>query len=195
MQCRARQAETFYIVTGSGGPEDRVLKNTSYCRFVTDHTRAALKDHHLKPLSYELLKCGSGQEEINVLHLPHCVGSYAGADGPCCRCEGALLFYSALHKSHVSRGHKFANWVMFSDDDYFVRLNYLQSILDTPALPHDKEYALVPSSDFEVMPTGHGHNSTERPKMGLFHQGVCRSSCMFRVPVSAFASYFLSMNL
>lgn len=77
-----------------------------------------------------------------------------------------MLFYSALHKAHTYHKRHIPNWFMFSDDDYFVRLDYLEAILDNTKTPPYREYALVPSVNFDRMQTA--HNMTERPNYGLF---------------------------
>lgn len=144
--------------------------------------RNYLEHVHADTNKFEVYTCGQGREEINVLHLPHCLGNYAGAAGPCCRCQGAMLFYAALHSAHAVHEHKFPEWFTFSDDDYYMRLEYLEAIVETAVSPHEREYALVPSAMMETVHTK--TKATERPNYGLFRQGNCTSPCLFRVPVS-----------
>ena len=176
----------FYIVTGAGGPESRVLPNTKYCKSNTAHMRNYLEHVHANTSKFEVYTCGEGREEINVLHLPHCLGTYAGARGPCCRCESAMLFYAAMHKAHAVHEHKFPEWMIFADDDYFMRLELLEATLETTVTPHDKEYALASSVFMSKLHREYNgtNTGTLKPFNGLHLAGQkCVSPCIFKLPV------------
>lgn len=69
-------AKVFYMVTGSGDSEKRILNNISYCNDYSTYYHGLLNRNY-----FEIYRCGI----VNVLHLPHCDGSNWGPDGPCCR--------------------------------------------------------------------------------------------------------------
>ena len=151
----AKHAKVFYIVTGKGGSEDKALKQSTRCRDTTKHFRDFLGRHHVQPQSFEVFHCGEPALGMNVLHLPHCEGSYWGPKGPCCRCEAAALFYLALHSHHRINHNTtaFPNWFLFADDDFYVRLNYLEAMLTKPQFPADHPYAVTSSCNFDSYQT------------------------------------------
>ena len=192
----ARHAKVFYIVTGKGGSEDKVLnKDNKGCREGTKHFREMLKNHHAKPQSYEMFHCGEPELGMNVLHLAQCEGSYWGPKGPCCRCEGAMLFYLALHSHHQSEhGNSnnthahFPDWFLFADDDFYVRLNFFESMLMKAQFPVDRPYAVTSSCNFDPYSTKVNGTDvkTERQNYGLFRHGGgnCTVPCVHRSAVS-----------
>ena len=76
----AKHAKVFYAVTGKGGPQDRVLGNASACNNETIMFRKMLHNHHAKPRSFDVYRCGEPELGMHVLHLPRCEDSYAGAE-------------------------------------------------------------------------------------------------------------------
>ena len=151
----AKHAKVFYIVTGNGDPEQRVYKNETSCRNETLLFRKMLHNFHYKPRNefvdtrhqFEVYNCGDPELRLTFLHLPRCEATYAGAEGPCCRCEGAMLFFLALHKHHKSGNDAyssksaFPDWFLFADDDYYVRLNYLYAIVNKAVTPARADFS------------------------------------------------------
>ena len=81
-----------------------------------------------------------------------------------------MLFYLALANEHASRGEPFPSWFIFSDDDYFTRLHYLETMLAPYAGP-DKAYALVSSSGLDEMYLDkQQRHVTKRVNFGLFQK-------------------------
>jgi hypothetical protein len=83
-------AKVLYMVTGHGESEKRILKNQTYCNDYSPYYHGLLKRNY-----FEIYRCGI----VNVLHFPHCDGSMWGPDGPCCRNNGAMLFFNDMHKA------------------------------------------------------------------------------------------------
>jgi hypothetical protein len=73
----ASHAKVFFMVTGSERAENRVIRNETNCRNLSDHFTNILGGK----TSQEVYKCA----EIMVLHLPQCEGTGWGPAGPCCR--------------------------------------------------------------------------------------------------------------
>ena len=188
----ARHSRVFYVVTGASDNSNKVYSSDA-CTDLTNNYQTKLQYFHTKPTSYSIYQCGkSEQETILFLHLPHCVDEYWGPKGPCCRCEGAILFYTALYKQHMAiNKHKinsqlFPNWFVFADDDYYMRLGLLASILKNPMTPPTNEYSLVTScgfDDFRTIVNSSYVVRTERQNFGLFQKDGCRVPCLHRTAV------------
>ena len=203
----AKHAKVFYVVTGKGGPEERVFKNESSCRNETLVFRKMLQHFHYKPRNefvdtrhqFEIYNCGEPELRLTFLHLPRCEATYAGAEGPCCRCEGAMLFFLALHKHHKSGNDAyssktpFPDWFLFADDDYYIRLNYLYAIVNKAVTPATNEYALFSQSGFDRYKTKINgiDGETERQGYGLFQKenGNCTARCVHRMNWMGFGGY------
>ena len=192
----AKHAKVFYVVTGKGGPEDQAFSNHTACRDATKHFNGFLGPYHAKPDSYEVHHCGEPELGMNVLHLPTCEGTYWGPKGPCCRCEGAMLFYLALHNHHRMTHHndsQFPDWFLFADDDFYVRLNYLEAIIKKPQFPADHSYAVTSSCNFDKYRTKENGKDvdTERQNFGLFRHGGgnCTVGCIHRSAWMGFVMY------
>ena len=105
-----------------------------------------------------------------------------------------MLFYLALANDHANRGEPFPSWFIFSDDDYFTRLHYLESML-APYSASDKPYALVSSSGLDQLFLDEKQEkSTKRVNFGLFQkaQGDCTVPCVHRVPWMGWGGFSLA---
>ena len=76
----ARHLHYFFMVTGKGESERRVLERSEHCRNISDHYVKLLRGGGRQ----QVYDCGHG---ISVLHLPQCNGESWWAEGPCCRCQ------------------------------------------------------------------------------------------------------------
>ena len=102
-----------------------------------------------------------------------------------------MLFYAAMHKAHSVHMHQYPEWFVFSDDDFYMRLELLEATLETPVTPHDKEYAVTGSYFMTAMHrvVNGTEVDTHRPQNGLWVKGQqCVSPCLFRVAVSIIIS-------
>ena len=135
-QTWASRAHVFFGVTGQGSAESRALRNQTACRNQTLHFYELMN----RP-SYEfhVYNCTG---DIRILHFPYCNGESFGAQGPCCRCNGAMKFFLDLYQAH--RRGSFPQWFVFSDDDYYMRLEYLEAVLAAPSLDPFDAYSLRP---------------------------------------------------
>ena len=110
----AHHAKHFYSVVGRGKAELKVLANQKYCTNLTDaylHQTSRL----LYPRTEQAFSCNG----IRVLFLPECKDGGFGAEGPCCRCQGAMRYYLNI----AAVDPEYPPWFMFSDDDYYTRLH------------------------------------------------------------------------
>ena len=110
----AHHVKHFYSVVGRGKAELRALANQKYCTNLTD-TYLHQTSHLLNPRTEQVFSCNG----IRVLFLPDCKDGGFGAEGPCCRCQGAMRYY--LNMAAVDPDYP--PWFMFSDDDYYTRLH------------------------------------------------------------------------
>eukprot|EP01038_Epipyxis_sp_PR26KG_P009409 gene9409-12671_t len=180
-----KHVEHFYMVVGDGANDRKVVLAPSHCINLTS--------------SYEekLQKTGWGHMYscmgIKVLYLPDCEGSSWGAKGPCCRCEKAMLFYLLLR--HSNYWHNFPNWFTFSDDDYFVRLYYLEGLLES--LNPAKSFVGLSGGGMPVhvnsTSTNHDDNKDKtvfRPNFGEFPNNKnCSIPCVHRYELIGWAMY------
>lgn len=187
------------MVTGTGSATEKVLfSNNQNCRNQSSHFESYLRKYHTRPGSFQVYHCGDKNEMIPVLYIPHCIDEYHGADGPCCLNEAAILFYSALYKanSETSKSNQFPNWFVFSDDDYYLRLTFINSILNSGKTPSSKPFVFVSSNNVEdTLKTQISKDKlieTVRPGIGLWMQSLtCTVPCIHRTGVSC---YFSSLN-
>ena len=170
----ARYIKHVYVVTGAGDAEKRILNDPQYCTNITHHDPAAVshtgpgtKSHH------QVYLCAG----IHILHFPRCEGTAWGPRGPCCRCESAMKYFLESHRVlHASNGpssnsvlHRrpqsdtttsqppqpqqpqssYPNWFVFADDDYWMRMHYLSSVLSH--FDAEKPYALVSQNNFNIV--------------------------------------------
>jgi hypothetical protein len=81
------------------------------------------------PIKWQLVRC----HERPILFVPGCTSEYYGHNGPCCRAEAALRF--VVDAGHVpladgrGGGGDGVKWVIFADDDMFVRPAPLLALL------------------------------------------------------------------
>ena len=163
----ARYIKHFYVVTGTGDAESRVLNNPQYCSNVTQHGSAGSIDdmHYTSTKSHhKMYLCAN----IHILHFPRCEGTAWGPRGPCCRCESAMKYFLESHRHHThlqqinemhhhqihdttssSSQHSYPNWFVFADDDYWMRMHYLSSVLSH--FDHNKAYALLSQTNFNIV--------------------------------------------
>ena len=118
----ARHVKYFYMVTGRGKEEAKAFSSAK-CVNTTQHYSQILGRRQ------EMLRC----QGINVLTFDECDNSGWGWKGPCCRAEGAMRFFLDLRNSGNIK--KFPQWLLFADDDYFVRLHMPHGLATHPRLP------------------------------------------------------------
>lgn len=126
----AIHARYFYLVTGHSSSETRVFSNESNCKNQTS-SYIDLFPHFNK----QVYKC----KGIKVLHIPTCDGTSWGPHGPCCRCQHAMEYFIDMYNIHKN----YADWFIFSDDDYYMRLEYLSEVLNNPLTPSTGHYAIT----------------------------------------------------
>jgi hypothetical protein len=82
---------------------------------------------------------------------------------------------------HNARPHAFPNWFLFSDDDYYMRLEYLDALVSNPRTPSTGAFALQPWGwKKRRKPAGEGRDWVFRPNYGLF-AAPCKVPCAHRV--------------
>ena len=114
----------FFLVTGNGEHERNSFSNISFCTNLTHHylLMTAIQEQ-------QVYLCNG----VHILHIPICNANSWGPNGPCCRCQGAMKFFLAMYEYSHRNSHntivEFPEWFIFSDDDYYIRLHLLQSIL------------------------------------------------------------------
>jgi hypothetical protein len=196
----ARHVSHFYIVTGNGQAEKLILSNSSSaaCRNLTYFFQQMI------PMNYfEMHECGD-KVEIMILHLPHCSGDAWGPDAACCRCQGAMTFYHDMHhyyqiqlntklNSSNHKVNKYPNWMTFSDDDYYVRMTYLEAVLNNPKTPSSGSFIVhgAGGGDNVVEP---GRNLSNIRKTGWgawLYNHNCSVPCMHRMPWLSWAGFAL----
>lgn len=181
--------QEFYMVTGNGDSESRVLSNGNIC---TNHT----KEYNHNELTtsrgnMEIYKC----REVLVLHIPFCSNHFNHPDGPCCRCNAAMNYY--LNK--VTLYEKYPKWFTFSDDDYYIRAEYLQSILQN-FQDKDKPHIIIPfgyrekflnwnmnPDEYELLPIG-DNKLQKYTQYCLWHKD-CDNTCAHRCIMSSFGGF------
>ena len=91
----ARYVRHFFVVTGAGEAEKRILADRTHCVNVTAHHGM----EHIGVLhtadNYQMYQCGG----IHVLHFPMCDGTGWGSKGPCCRCERTMRYFLDMEVS------------------------------------------------------------------------------------------------
>ena len=136
-----KRINEFYMVTGDGDVERKVLYNNSIC---TNHTNDYINGELITQKgTMEIYKC----LDINVLHIPFCSNHNFYPNGPCCRCNAAMNYY--LNKILID--DKLPQWFIFSDDDFYIRTDYVQSILHHMK---SKDYHLNIESPYIIIPFG-----------------------------------------
>ena len=151
---------------------------------------------------------------VRILNFPTCDGSMFGAKGPCCRCNGAMKFFLDLHfllKSSTSvslpgsslRGsragefHRPPDWFIFADDDYFLRMHYIEAVLSN--YPAKNAYAIkLWGNGDEATKTRKGNISSQKEKgvdqgregMGMFiYNSNCSQPCTHRLSWMGLGGY------
>lgn len=196
----AKHAKYFFYVTGNGEPERYILPNESVCKNVSKAFHMMIPD-----FKQEVYECNN----IMILHLPYCNGESWGSNGPCCRCQGAMKFFldvkdvhesgkDILHHS-ISHHHKrdeivkgdkfsFADWFIFSDDDFYIRLNFLESLLMNPATPPSEPFTIIPESPVTATVFGSSKHHRSSFGMGLYNEN-CTNSCIHRFSWMSFGGF------
>ena len=178
----------FYGVTGNGIKEKEIFSETSrICANLTD-------SHQFKDVLVrgELYECsGSNSTKVRILHLRTCEGTKFGAKGPCCRCNGAMNFFLDSFRRSKFEHSRHPRWFIFADDDYFLRIHYIEAILE--AYDPRKSFAIklwgngdrsVGSPDFE-----NGVNQG-RPGFGLsIYNNNCTHPCVHGVEWMGFGGF------
>jgi len=127
----------------------------------------------------DVYRCGS----VKILYLPYCDTSGWGPDGPCCRCEGAMKFYSNMEAS-VSN---YPKWFLFSDDDYFVRTYKLKGLLSQ--FDPRKPVAVTEKRTERVDPSTHIVARTTTYAWLPFFDNECSVPCTHRTVWLGFAVF------
>lgn len=180
-QTWASKATHFYGVTGSGESETRIF-NRHQCRNLshpsTHHPHHAYRSYSNHP--HVLYECAG----TKILHVPACDGSSWGADGPCCRCSGAMKFF--LDLLTLPRPPQ---WFIFADDDYFMRLHYLDSLFSSYPAPTTTPYAAIlwGSGDHDFQPASPS-NSIKQGRSG-YGLGQCKVPCVHRLGWMGFGGF------
>ena len=159
----ASHVDHFYGVTGAGPAEIRVFNSqpsSSAKSMCVNISKTYLVDDRHVDLSNngsnkrEIFECKNSSMNVRILHLPQCDGSNFGARGPCCRCNEAMKFFLDLHSllkssssslmqegGGKSQYHRHPpDWFIFADDDYFLRMHYIETVLSN--YPAKKAYAI-----------------------------------------------------
>lgn len=83
----------------------------------------------------------------------------------------------------------FPDWFIFCDDDYYIRLHMIESILSNPLTPAYKPYALYPMH-WEGYESGQPNNLIPRFGYGLeIYNRNCTSPCIHQFPWLSFAGF------
>ena len=84
---------------------------------------------------------------------------------------------------HTHASRPYPKWFIFADDDYWMRMTYLCSLIEHLDLRPDKDYALVPADFFNLISSG--NRSTMRTSKGALAYNIkCKVPCAHRMPVS-----------
>lgn len=184
----ASHVKHFYMVTGEGEAERLILGNESACTNLTLKFRSFTHNN-----KQEMYKCGP----VMVLHFPHCNGDSWGPDGPCCRCQNAMKFFLDMHNymsvQQIKSGEtmSYPNWFIFSDDDYYMRVHYLQTVLENAATHPSHPYAIVAyNTQVFSTPAMNGHKAIDRvgKGMALFNSN-CSVPCIHRIQWAGFGGF------
>lgn len=173
----ARHAPHFYVVTGAGQAEQRILGKHPKCIDLTAEYKEKLVGAP-DSFKFEMYNC----DGIKVLHFPECNGDSWGSKGPCCRCEKAMRFHLYAHDSNS--WPRFPNWFTFSDDDYYTRLSMMEQVLS--GYDTTRPYALMSEASVRGnVRVGESHKMVQRPGYGgTMYSKNCSVPCVHRWPVS-----------
>ena len=173
----AARVKVFFMVTGDGEPDNDII-SSNQCINMTSHYNNIRR--HRDNL-YEVYECSTSDSssnstsvnsnndiKIHVLHLRYCNNKGMGAEGPCCRCNGAMKFfldqYMHLSNHHhhsvsgsVGGGGNYPSWFVFSDDDYYIRVEYLEALLTSSLSQIDmsQPYTIIPWGNGDVKGNNH----------------------------------------
>ena len=158
--------------------------------------------------SREIFECKnlSSRTSVRILHLRACDGSQFGARGPCCRCNAAMKFFFELRRllkssslPGIQRGkilHQ-PDWFIFADDDYFLRMHYIEAVLSN--YPAKKAYAIKLWTNGDVpikrsIGNTSPHESEDyeqgREGMGMFiYNSNCTQPCAHRMHWMGFGGF------
>jgi len=176
----AAKAAHFYGVTGAGEAETRIFNRGSCSNMTQSQTQ---KFH-------QLYNCRGNNVTVSILHLPNCDGSSWGPKGPCCRCNGAMSFFlDMIAHHHPGRA---PSWFIFSDDDYFVRLHYLEAQLLSYQSPQVTPYSItlwgLGDKDINKIPSS-GSNNKRQGRSGFGLGDRCNVACTHRFPWMGFGGF------
>lgn len=190
-----RRIDEFYMVTGDGDIERKVLRNHSIC---TNHTSDYINGELItqKRGNMEVYKC----LDLQVLHIPFCNNHNADPNGLCCRCNAAMNFY--LNKILVDE--RVPQWFIFSDDDFYIRTDYVQSVLHHMKYKYsqhkDTPYIIIPfgnnpskggwdmsPTEYEVLPIG--NNQSKKYTQYCLYNASCYNTCAHRCIMSAIGGF------
>lgn len=194
----ARHVNHFYMVTGEGNNENKILSNDKYCRNVTltvhHHMGSRFLGNDMRNEtsslnSYEVYECrpNSAFLGITVLHFPQCTSDGWGPPGPCCRCQHSMRFFLLARRAALQRRNQqhsrdqhqlsqhFPEWMVFADDDYYMRGKLLESLLSGPETPPKLPFSLVPWS-IQDLPM----HRFKQQYGGSLHSEKCKVPCIHR---------------
>eukprot|EP01041_Mallomonas_annulata_P008739 gene8739-18060_t len=172
----AKHLRYFFIVTGSGRDDLIALSNSSECKNLSNHFQTVLGG------GFQQVYHCSG--DVMVLHLPYCNGESWGSQGPCCRCQGAMRFYLDMHDSHHGRTgrDKFPDWFVFSDDDYYLRVTFIESYITALNIIASEPYVLMSWGGTRGAPTGINKYTTRNGFGASIFNRNCSSPCSHSIP-------------
>ena len=178
-QTWAAEIKHFYMLTGDGQVERRVLANTNLCQNLTNHYIKEVA--HIDPHAREQVYNCNG---IKVLHMPYCdlVKDTNDDKFHGCRCEAAMRYH--LNKA-ILYPH-YPKWFYMADDDYYLRLHKLEGIVShlDPLKPYTASWGTMP------WPNGNGKRATR-----LTHQSFGMVSRNCTVPCAHKSAWYGSVIL
>jgi len=194
-----RHLNHLYMVTGSGNDELQVLSNQKHCQNITKkvvgiNTEYSFGDGRYDRyddnlMSYHMFECRPSENllAITVLHFPQCSSEGWGPGGPCCRCQNSMRYFllarRAAFRRHHLHGHQnhndqkqhFPEWMIFADDDYFMRMKMLETVLARKETPPHMPFSLVPWATQDLP-----MHRFKQQFGGSLHNAKCTVPCIHR---------------